>query len=397
MGSIGTANGGRDLPKRDSLDLHLVVATPEEHLAQTHANSTEWRGPLNLETYLRREYHLFNQDLTKDGGLTAWMLVYQPEGQKERQVLCGCETIKKKALVGKNGKVEDVTVHGICSVFCPEEFRGKGYAGRMMKDLGERLESWQVDAGKSVPFTVLFSDIGKEFYTARGWHPFPSTHVSLPPVTPAMGAGLPQVHMLKAENLPELCTDDEKLVRSRVSKFREGDKTAVALIPESKVIQWHQAREDFVANELYGKQPEIKGAVSGDAGTRVWCYWTRIWTNPQEHDRNTLHILRLVIEDESFSDFAPASTDSATELQDSPITMAVAALFAAAQAEAARWDMKEVQIWNPTSTTLAAAQILDPKASVVDRESESIVSLRWYGEGSHEDVELMCNEKVNWC
>lgn len=150
------------LPKSDSSELHLVVATPEEHIAQQHANSNEWRGALSLSAYLRREQTLFNQALTRDGGITAWQLVYQPAGSSEdaRQVVCGCETIRKKAIATKDGVVTDVIAHGVASVFCPKEYRGKGYAGRMMADLGERLKTWQ-SQGQDNLFSVLYSDIGK--------------------------------------------------------------------------------------------------------------------------------------------------------------------------------------------------------------------------------------------
>jgi hypothetical protein len=150
------------LPDRNSHELHLVVAKHEEILAQQNANSDEWRGALSLPAYLRREELLVDQTLTRDGGLTAWSLVYQPAGsdEKDRKVLCGCETIKKRALVASANTVEAVTAHGVCSVFCPPENRGKGYAGRMIADLGEKLRTWQSN-GQDNLFSVLWSDIGK--------------------------------------------------------------------------------------------------------------------------------------------------------------------------------------------------------------------------------------------
>lgn len=39
--------------------------------------------------------------------------------------------------------------------------RGKGYAARMMKELGTKLDTWQQEDGKRADFTVLYSDIGK--------------------------------------------------------------------------------------------------------------------------------------------------------------------------------------------------------------------------------------------
>lgn len=150
----------RDLPRGDSPDIHLAVATPAELRSQWNVNASEWRGPLSLEAYLRREEFLINQSLTEDAGLTPWMLVYQPDANGSRRVLCGCETLRKRALVARDGGEEEVICHGVASVFCAAENRGKGYAGRMIHELAQKARGWQ--AGKmQVSFSILFSDIGK--------------------------------------------------------------------------------------------------------------------------------------------------------------------------------------------------------------------------------------------
>jgi predicted GNAT family acetyltransferase len=77
---------------------------------------------------------------------------------KERRVLAGCETYRKKALVAARGEVKEVVAHAVGSVFCPEQFRGRGYGARMMQEVGKVLESWQAE---HCLFSVLFSDIGK--------------------------------------------------------------------------------------------------------------------------------------------------------------------------------------------------------------------------------------------
>ncbi|KAK5165470.1 uncharacterized protein LTR77_008999 [Saxophila tyrrhenica] len=395
MGSIGEPNGHVELPDKESSAIQLVIATPDEYRTQQEANSTEWRGALSLEAYLRREVHLANTSLTEDGGLTCWALVYQPSADRKRQVLCGCETIRKKALVSQNGKVEETTAHGVGSVFCPPAHRGKGYAGRMMADLGKRLQSWQAEESRRVLFSVLYSDIGKQFYARNGWQSFPSSHVALPPSTDTK-QDLPSVSSLKSTDLAELCAIDEKLIHARLLK-PNSKRCEVALVPDTSAIRWHHAREEFVIKELFNRDPDVKGAVTGEVGSRVWCYWTRVYTNPQEEAPNTLHILRLVVEDESFSDFSPAAAEQGSSHKATRTVKAIASLFAAAQQEATKWDMKEVQIWNPTSTTLAAAQMLESTAVVQHRENESIASLRWYGEGSWEDVDWICNEKYGWC
>lgn len=396
MGSIGEPNGHVDLPDKNSADIRLVNPTEEELIAQQTANSSEWRGALSFEAYLRREVHLAHQLSTRDGGLTFWVLVHQTPGTSQRQVLCGCETYRKKALVSVNGRVEEVIAHGVGSVFCPPTYRGRGYAGRMMADLGKRLQSWQSEADKRVLFSVLYSDIGKQYYARNGWQAFPSSQISLG-VSPSSKRSMLDVRMLRSEDLAELCAMDEELVRRRMSKSSNADRTEVALVPDYPAVQIHHAREEFLTKELFDRTPEIKGAIVGEPGSRVWCYWNRVYPNPQEGAPNTMHILRLVIEDEHFSDFAAARSEDVAHVKDSATVNAIAALFEAAQAEASRWEMKEVQIWNPTTTTLAAARKADHTASVEHRETSSIAALRWYGEGSWESLEWICNEKYGWC
>lgn len=206
---------------------------------------------------------------------------------------------------------------------------------------------------------------------------------------------------MTANDLADVCATDERLLRRRMSQLESTDKYCVALLPDIRTLKWHHAREDFVSNELYKKKPDIKGAfVVLENGDHVWCYWTRVWTTPQEKQGNTLHILRLVIGNEQDADFKPASEDGVSKARDSMTAKAIAALLAAAQSEATKWDMEEVEVWNPTSMTLAAAQILEPKSAIVHRKKESIASLQWYGDQPElplEHVDWICNEKYGWC
>lgn len=154
------------LPDAKGSDVELTQPTHEEAIQQTRLNSTEWKGPLSLDAYLGREEHLGKQKLIRDGGLTSWALV--TKDGNPRAVLSSCETIRKKALVAQDGQVKEVICHGVASVFCPPEYRGKGYAGRMIKDLGEKLHNWQTD-GHDCLFSVLYSDIGKVSSISKFW------------------------------------------------------------------------------------------------------------------------------------------------------------------------------------------------------------------------------------
>lgn len=154
-----------DLPTSTSPTLILTHPTSAESDEILKLNGASWRGALSLPAYFRREAHLANQAFTRDGGLTAWILVDSSaphDARTPRRILSSCETLRKRGLVAtKEGQVEEVVCHGVGSVFCAEKFRGRGYAGRMMKELGRELERWQQKAGVKSHFTVLYSDIGK--------------------------------------------------------------------------------------------------------------------------------------------------------------------------------------------------------------------------------------------
>lgn len=190
-------------------------------------------------------------------------------------------------------------------------------------------------------------------------------------------------------------------IRRSMESRPKGSDAAVALLPNVETIRWHHAREDFIGNEVHGKAPTVKGAMVGtEKGKRVWCFWTRTRYNndPSQAKGNTLHILRLVIEDGSWADASKSRVngDSGHDSHEA----AIAALMAMAQREAEEWKMEHVEIWNPTSATVAAAQRLHPSAKVVDRDEESIASLQWFPEHDGpmaEKIEWIGNEKYVWC
>lgn len=157
-----------DLPRGDSSTLQLVHPTQEEKLIQFNLNGAEWRGALSLPAYLRREETLANQTLTKDGGISYWILIdtalegnpFDPSS-KTRLPLASCETYRKRALVWQNGELHESICHGIGSVYCAPHLRKRGYAQRMMTELCTQLKTYQTEGDKENLFSVLFSDIGK--------------------------------------------------------------------------------------------------------------------------------------------------------------------------------------------------------------------------------------------
>ena len=205
---------------------------------------------------------------------------------------------------------------------------------------------------------------------------------------------------LRADDLEELCNLDEQSLRAGIARDIPRKKTRVALIPDIKTIQWHHAREEFAGREMLGREPDIKGAHTRcEDNSQVWCIWTRTFGSTEAG--NTLNILRFFIEGEEHTprDESDAIGDPAdSESIDHAKLHAAVAVLRASQVEAARWDMKDVQVWNPSRLIVLAARHIEPTTELIHRDNDSIASLRWHGEPDNRtNVEWISNEKYGWC
>ena len=238
------------------------------------------------------------------------------------------------------------------------------------------------------------------FYSKLGWKPFPSSHIALAPVTSEEQTALTGAQPLMANDLEKLCSLDEESLRVTMARDVPRGKTRVALIPDLKTIQWHHAREEFAGREMLGREPDIKGAYMDreDKG-QVWCIWTRTFGSTEAG--NTLNVLRFFIDGED--DTVRDEPGSLGDLTDSKSTYhaklhGAAAVLHAAQVEAAKWAMRDVQIWNPSPLLVLAARHIQPSTELVHRDDESIASLKWHGESAFPTaIEWISNEKYGWC
>ncbi|KAK4109041.1 hypothetical protein N656DRAFT_716516 [Canariomyces notabilis] len=379
------------LPDASSPNLILTHPTSAERTRTWKLTHAKWAGALNEADYLAREAYMMTVPLAKNGGLTHWILTIAGLPPDERPVLSSCETLRKRGILTRGGgdgaRVQEGMVYGIGSVFTDPTYRGKGYASRMMKELGAKLRDWQRGGSSPPLFSVLYSDIGKQFYARAGWAPFASSHVAFKPVSGAaqrdQGSSTQLAKPIGYHELAELCCLDEKLMRADLVR-RPAGKTHVALIPELDQMLWHLMREDFITKCIFGRTPTVKGAVAGEPGKRIWAVWTRGYHNGLETSKgNTLHVLRVVVEDEKRPE---------EELVDG-----FRAVMQIAQTEAAEWNTEEVQMWNPTPKVRGIIERCGLEFEYVDRDTSSIASLKWYGDEPIEEVDWVANEKYAWC
>ena len=249
----------------------------------------------------------------------------------------------KRAYVAHEGRLQETLAHGIASVYTRPEYRGKGYAGRMLKELGPTLRGWQ-RSREQRHFSVLFSDIGNTYYSRFGWKTFPSEHITLQAVSSIdivtqlrTSLHLPEVRDLTAEGVRKIPAIDYLKQELRESSSAAPKKYFVAICPDDKHFSWHHAREDIQCKILGLPYPEIKGATHTASG--IGLVWIRILANnPKE---NQLVILRTIL------------PPSAKDLQAEDLSRILAALLLRAQLEAGNWDMHQgVELWSPNTSVL---------------------------------------------
>jgi hypothetical protein len=187
---------------------------------------------------------------------------------------------------------------------------------------------------------------------------------------------------LKDDDLPRLCEVDVANLEKRLQAIGTAESKHIAFEPSHAQAHWHFVREEFIAQTLFNRIPEIKGAITDDG--QSWIYWDRNFSEKK------MNIQRIVHPEQAIHD------------ADSLLGSAVA-LLEAAMAQAVEWNLKKVVIWNPDDYIARAAEELGVKHPQVlsvrleERTDGSIPSLRWKGGQSLENVIWDQNEYYGWC
>lgn len=374
------------LPDSNTPGLCLTNPTKDELEVVYRMTFAEWGDSLTLPQYLEESDYLTEVPLARDGVMVSWILTDRTQPPNERPILGYCETFRKRAFVtDPKGVLSESVVYGIASVFVNPTHRRHGYGTRLMHELAEAIPKWHVGSLLSTA-SILYSDIGKDFYSKRGWPAFPvNNHIELDPTLDPLPTYARQIH---AKDLLQLCQDDEAMVRENMATTPAG-KTRMMIVPDVDHMMWHISKEDFVCQKIFGKVPQAKGAIAEHRGSRVWAVWVRRYyshpdSNPQD---NTLYILRFVVENQD-----PAAVQFKIQMQ------SVKAILHATQAEAAKWKLQCVKLWHPTPLVRELVDQSGLKYQFVEREDDSIASLRWFPEGGGErdDVEWVASEKYAW-
>jgi hypothetical protein len=235
--------------------------------------------------------------------------------------------------------------------------------------------------------TILFSDIGKKFYSELGWKPLPgNSHLEFPALK-----GKEEAMPLFENDLKTLCFGDEGMVRKAMVTV-SGSKMRMIMLPDYKHVLWHHVREEFVCKKLFGKSPTVKGAMAGKPGSRVWVIWTHKFDGRPEDTKaeNTLYVLRLVIEK-----LGPQG--NIVEKDKGEIKENLRIVIQSAQNEAMEWQLQKVKLWGPSGSVRELVNEMGIEFSDVEREEDGIASLMLNEGAGKDEIEWLANERYAWC
>ncbi|KAE9366350.1 hypothetical protein N431DRAFT_472896 [Stipitochalara longipes BDJ] len=380
------------LPSASS-DLVLTHPDPSEYHSLFASSAGEWKGALTTSQYVQQGIELVSLDSDPNHtGLqhADWILVDGTLPLRSRSILSSCETFQKRALVKQGkGEVEEKVIYGIASVFTAPEFRRRGYARRMLQLLAEKFKGVERCVG-----TLLFSDIGKKFYSGIGWKVLEgSRHLDFPVMSEdrlEKGESMGATPLLEGD-LKELCEDDEAMLKKSMA-MGDGAKIGMVIVPDIKHMAWHHVREDFICEKLFRKAPEVRGAMAGEPGKRVWVTWTRKYdSNPDNTEAgNILYILRLAVE--GLDSEGQVGEDRREEVKEN-----LKAVIESARREAKEWKLSVVRLWDPKP--LVRELLKETRLDFVEKEREEagIASLRLNDGVCEGGLEWLANERYAWC
>ncbi|KAF9214646.1 hypothetical protein BGZ59_003284 [Podila verticillata] len=353
-------------------EVHLILATSQAIIQQTWTNNKEeWGKTLDLATYHAREIFIANQAFTNNNKLQVWVLVpktFDPENPDLSLILSAVETFLRPGLIAtKELGVRDVASVSVASVFTPARYRGHGYGSLMMRLLWSQIERMD-----NVEFTFLYSDVGSTFYSRMGWVPKRSEEMVIPTDFALPASGEVTLDTVTDQMLENLAALDAQLLREtlKVQINTTPDFTSLAAVtPEPRCLQWLHMRSRFAAaHVLKPEQHEITSLGARDQASNSFVVWY--------HDlgKSQLFIVRWRVD--------PLASQAET----------VSALMGAAQAEAKKWNLSKVVIWNPEQSL---SDLLGLK--IVYRDSAIPSIGLTVSSPTASSVEWVMNEKYSWC
>lgn len=364
-------------------DVVFTKADSELQKVAWRLNGEAWASPMSIDDYVAREYHLSQQDLSRDGRCIYWVLRHKDD---PTHVVASCESVKKTVFIaghgtGINDGFVEASGYAIASVYTNPKYRRLGMAAYMLRRLQEHMDT---DSDCS----VLYSDIGRTYYANLGWDVFPSDQATIHLEGDRFSVPEPAAtRYLTLEELKPLCHKDVAGVQAKFQRLASDHrKTHVAFSPSYAQVAWQLAREQFMAKVMFKREIEKRGAITTNG--RSWIYWDHDWREKK------LKVLRIVSLD--------SDPETGVTIMDESKIRDIVELLRAAAAEAVHWGLEKVLVWNPDDNTTMGIKgfhnFHEEDVDVVfDERNSSLSCFRWNGGRHTQDTTWEDNYYYCWC
>lgn len=252
-------------------------------------NYIEWgRGGLSLKNYLKREQHLCNQTISRGGNSKYWTYEVfvpnqtssDPTDGKWVSVSC-CESLTRPALYKVAGKpVRTTVIHAIGAVFTPAEYRGKGYAKKLVDYVskmfdqrhgvfGPLYDQLESDLDFQNSSSALWSDVGR-YYEFFGYKKSSNMElvIHLPKEHSQNNDRGEHVSWLTEDDVRKLGELDTRQFTRALDYLVEQDGVPrTAITPSWEVHEMTHARAHFVAPLL--RRDQVASGVGLDRDALV--------------------------------------------------------------------------------------------------------------------------------
>ncbi|KAF8159770.1 hypothetical protein B0H34DRAFT_417317 [Crassisporium funariophilum] len=379
--------------------LSLFPANLEQILESRKRTFQQWGKGVTFEEYMERDARTDMHEVAQDGRLITWILAPR-DAHDSLDFLCSCETYRRDGLAVRKSSSDQgdlpevVPCYAVASVYTPPTNRGKGYARHMM-----RLLHWVLAPETSLPkefpaewglppprvssagdavFSVLYSDVGKDFYRVcstlpaeeNGWvvtNPISTTWevVEIDKLSPTESKEFVRQWSWLDEGLVyEMWNKDAEMIKQELS-LSSLPTPRFTFLPHKGVAEFQHRRLQFFWSKM-DPRPTYWGVSSIDATKDASTFAT--WTlDVRPPTSNKLIITRLRASPEDFE-----------------------SLMTQVMTFAKRHFVEMIEVWNLRSDLKDIAHRLGGKSFARD---EHLPSFKSYGGEKPEDITWMYNEK----
>ncbi|OUT23804.1 hypothetical protein CAS74_000174 [Pichia kudriavzevii] len=126
------------------------------------ANYKTWGQPFTLKQYQYRDWLNYSTDYDKLGVNDHYFILKNDKGA----VVSACEVIMRDSVVKTKDGLQKARTGTIGSVYTPHEYRGQGYASKLLTELSKHLDTKYLS--NEWDCCLLYSEIG-DYYSKWGW------------------------------------------------------------------------------------------------------------------------------------------------------------------------------------------------------------------------------------